>query len=195
MRLSLTALTTPTAIPLTTAEAKRHLGVTDSDHDLDIDTLIKAAMNYIERRSGRTLLTTSYRLDLPCFPDRIELPKTPLESLTSIDYYDVDGNDTPLANYQVWSSIDVPSYIVPAPSEVWPQTQAERIDAVRVVFDAGYGATEATVPPEAKHAIKLLIRHWYDNPSAVIVGSISKEVEFAADALIRSLGTGFYADV
>ena len=46
-----------------------------------------------------------------------------------------------------------------------------------------------------KHAIKLLIRHWYDNPSAVIVGSISKEVEFAADALIRSLGTGFYADV
>jgi hypothetical protein len=36
----------------------------------------------------------------------------------------------------------------------------------------------------AKHAIKLLVAHWFRNREAVLVGTISKDMEKAVDALL-----------
>lgn len=188
------ALLTTTRIPaLSLSDAKRSLGVTGNDNDTYIEDLVTAATNILRRWTGRELTTAQYRLSLGCFPWRIELPFPPLASVESVKYYDPDGVDQTLAEeaYQLVTSDTVPALLVPAPGTAWPSVQVDRVAAVRIEYTAG----TATAPPEARQFIRMLTRHWYDNPSGVVTGTISKEVEFALRSLAASLGTGFYADV
>jgi hypothetical protein len=57
---------------------------------------------------------------------------------------------------------------------------------VQITYLAGYGGA-ANVPAPAKHAIKMLVGHWYANRESVLIGSISKELEFAVTALLSPL--------
>lgn len=41
-----------------------------------------------------------------------------------------------------------------------------------------------------KIAVKLLIGHWYENRSAVVVGTVSKDLEFSLINIIVQLRTG-----
>ena len=53
------------------------------------------------------------------------------------------------------------------------------------ITDAGTGTHYVGVVPEkAKQAIKLLCGHWYENRESVLVGSISKQLEFTLTALL-----------
>lgn len=186
-------LLTTTRIPaLYLSDAKRSLGVTGDDNDTYIAELVEAAANILRRWTGRELTTTQYRLSLGCF-GRIEIPFPPLVTIDAFKYYDPDGVDQTLdaAAYQVAKSSEVPAILIPAPNTEWPSVQDGRIAAVRIEYTAG----SAVAPPEARQFIRLLIRHWYDNPSGVITGTISKEVEFSLKHIAASLGTGFYADV
>lgn len=186
-------LTTTRTPAISLSDAKRSLGVTGNDNDLYIGELVDAAANVLRRWTGRELTTTQYRLSLGCFPRAIELPFPPFVSVESFKYYDANGVDTTLAesDYQIRKSAEVPAILWPAPLAVWPQVQSDRIAAVRIEYTAG----SALAPPEARQFVRMLIRHWYDNPSGVITGTISKEVEFSLRHLAASLGTGFYADV
>lgn len=192
----LQTLLKPTTPILTLAEAKRHLGVTSDERDMDIESLVEAATNYIARRCGRTFGTTLYRLSLD--EDHVQdgsyteivLPYPPVQSVALIEYEDANGTTTELSDYQFLST-DERAWILPAPGERWPAVQDENATAFRIEYLAGYTET----PAEAKHAVRVLIRHWYDNASAVITGTISKEIELSLASLCRSLGTGWYADV
>ncbi len=192
----LQVLIKPSTPIITLAEAKRHLGVTSDERDTDIESMIDAATSYIARRCGRTFGTTLYRLSLDedqvedgSFT-KIELPYPPVQSVALIEYEDANGTTTELLDYQLVST-DECAYVLPAAGERWPAVQDENATAFRVEYLAGY----SEVPAEAKHAVKVLIRHWYDNASAVLTGTISKEIELSLASLCRSLGTGWYADV
>lgn len=185
----------PTTLAVSLADMKRHLGVTSSDRDIDIESLTEAATRYVEKRTKRTLVTTVYRLNLSdCHVpsgefEPICLPRPPIQSVSKVEYDPGTGTYTEITGYQLVKA-DEYSYILPAPSTRWPAVVKEKYNAFRVDYTAGY----ATVPPEAKHCIKLLVRHWYDNASAA-TESTTKEIELGVASLCRSLGTGFYADV
>lgn len=158
-----------------------------------IADLVDAAANVLRRWTGRELTTTRYRLSLVSFPACIELPFPPLASVESIVYYDPVGTDITMnvADYQIAKQLETVSTIWPAPSKEWPHVQSNRMDAVKIEFTSG----TATATPEARHFLRMLVRHWYDNPSAVTSGVMTKEVEFSLRSLAASLGTGFYADI
>jgi hypothetical protein len=48
------------------------------------------------------------------------------------------------------------------------------------------------VPAAIRHAILMLVAYWYDNRSTVLVGSISKQLEFAVESLLSSQKWGTY---
>jgi hypothetical protein len=49
------------------------------------------------------------------------------------------------------------------------------------------------VPAAIRHAILMLVGHWYDGArSGVLTGSISKEVEFGVKSLLDSQRWGSY---
>jgi hypothetical protein len=48
------------------------------------------------------------------------------------------------------------------------------------------------VPAAIRHAMLMLVGFWYENRSTVLVGSISKQLEFAVESLLASQKWGSY---
>jgi uncharacterized phiE125 gp8 family phage protein len=61
-----------------------------------------------------------------------------------------------------------------------------------VTWWAGYGASGTSVPAAIRHAILMLVGHWYESRSSVLTGSISKEIEFGVKSLLDSQRWGSY---
>ena len=184
----LTVTTAPTIEPLTTAQAKTHCEIpqADNNHDAYIDTLIQAAREAFELRTNRALINRTLTLTLDYFPIGnvpLYLPQSPVSSVTSISYLDPDGNSQTWAtsNYMLASNTD-PARVLLKYFKIWPITYYQA-QAVTVVYVAGYGATAASVPARCIHAMKLLIRHWFENRSPVTVGPAASDMPQAFEAL------------
>jgi uncharacterized phiE125 gp8 family phage protein len=181
--------TFPTTLPIQLAAIKDHLRIEDSEtvYDGDLTDLIRTAAEWIEANCHITLISTEYLCYFDTFPEsgELRLPLHPVSAIEEILYYDVDGASTELTTYQA-DLIDIPAKIYPAINATFPDTQAEKINAVSVELTAGYGINETFVPQLAKHLIKLLVAHWFKNREAVGVG-VSKEIEFSANELIKML--------
>lgn len=130
------------------------------------DLLIPGAVSDIEARTGRQLLTATWELTLPWFPAVLELPRPPVQSVSSVKYVDDAGTE---------QTVDSSVYVVTAPTgptagsgritlapgKVWP-VPAVRLDAVRVRFITGYGTTASTVPAAILTALVLLVEAKFD---------------------------------
>lgn len=106
----------------------------------------------------------------------ILLPRPPLVQVQSIKYIDQDGNQQTLAPSEyIVDSASEPARIVPAFGKAWPTTQ-NRINAVEIVFDAGY-ADAAHVPARIKSWIATRVGAMYENREEIAVGSRIVAVE------------------
>lgn len=177
------------------AEAKAHLVVQHTEDDTLITRLISAATRECSNRLNRQLITATLRLWLDCFPrqaDPIELRFPPIQSVEAVQYVDVDGD------LQTWDDglylvdrISEPARIRPAFGQIWPSTRRQ-YNAVSIECIAGYGDEPADIPQTIRHAVLLLIGHWYLNRESVVVGSISSDVGSTVDALLSGESWGGY---
>ncbi|MFN9743031.1 MAG: head-tail connector protein [Acidobacteriota bacterium] len=177
-------ITPPAAFPVTLAEAKAQCRVDHADDDAILNRLIAAATSYLDARAGvlnRCLINQTWELTLDAFPpDEIQIDLGPVQSIVDVNYDDPSG---------AAQSLVVTSYILDAASPTawvvsqddWPAT-IEAVNAVRVRFIAGYGGTSAAVPDAIRHAILMLVSHWYENREAV--GQPQAELPMAVTALL-----------
>ncbi len=177
--------TPPTVEPVTLQEACDWCKVSLGDDAAVMTGLVKAARHHVEMIIGRQLITATWTLKLDGFPCRIVCPRPPLASVTSITYTD-EANATQTLSaslYQV-DTYREPGIIVPEYGRTWPTTRADTVNTVTVVYQAGYGATGASVPDDIKTAILLLCAHWYEHREEVITGTIQTTMDKASDALL-----------
>lgn len=171
----------PTSEPITTADAKTHLRVDISDDDQYIAALIRAARQSCENYCARAFITQTRQTILDSFYScdggdaygqsvMLRLGRAPVISLTSITYVDMNGATQTLdpTKYQVDLATE-PARILPVYGSYWPVVRPQ-LAAVTVTYQAGYGAASA-VPDAIKHAMRILISHWYENREPVIIGS------------------------
>lgn len=154
----------PGAEPVTTAEAKKHANVEHADDDSYIDLLISSARQRVEDYTGRILIDTTFTLYLDTFPPRIVLPFVPLDSVTSVKYFDSTGTLTTLTvvdDFQVDDKAE-PAVIRPAQNDVFPDTEIDKANAVEIEFIAGYGTAGSDVPEILKTALKFIVARWYE---------------------------------
>lgn len=149
----------PTSDPVTLGELKAHLRVTSSDETPLLRSLIKAATEWAEDYTWRSLLQQTWVLKLDRFPnygDPIWLPRPPLSSVTSITYIDTNGNSQTLSSslYDVDSTTKDLTGIWEAYDQEWPDVRDE-INSVTVTYVTGYGTAIDDVPYRIRHAIKL----------------------------------------
>lgn len=176
-------VTDATSDPVTLEATKAHLRVETMEDDALIEDQISHATRYIQDRQKRQLMQATYRYCVDYFPGMIKVPRPPLSSVTSLKYYDTDGvlqtlvEDT---DFEVDTDAE-PGRIIPYYGTTWPTTR-QRTKAVQLTYVAGY-ASAAVVPKPTVQAILLLVGHWYENRESVVVGTISKEIEFAVNAL------------
>lgn len=196
---SVTRTTGPAVEPLTVAEAKLHLRVDITDDDVFIGTLITAAREWVENYLDRTLITTQLILRAAEFPtEELELARPPMATAGTatavvITYTLADTTTATLSTglYRV-DRTSTPGNVAPIINGTWPSDVIEDANAVAVTYWAGYGPTSASVPATIRHAMLMLIGHWYDRRSAVLTGTISKPIEFAVESLLASNNWGQY---
>ncbi len=169
-----TLQTGPTKEPVTLVEAFYQLrlfvpGEAPESHTdaAYVAGLITAARNYVENITRRALITQTWDYYRDSWPagDRFELPYAPLQSVTSVKYTDTDGDETTLtvSTDYVVDTASEPGAIVLPYGETWPADQLNPKTPIVVRFVCGYGDDAANVPEEIKHAILLLVAHWYTN--------------------------------
>lgn len=186
-RLRPVLVTPASAALMTLAEVKTHLRVDHTDDDTYIQTLINAAVSYLDGytgRLGRAILEQTWRMDFDGFSTQLRLPVGDLMAVSSVTYYDANNAQQTLsANvYQVQTD-GLGPYVALKTGQAWPSTYS-RLDAVRVTWTAGYGSAAASVPVAIKHAAFLLIGTWYDNRASISTNSGVAEVPFTVEALL-----------
>lgn len=201
--MTLVLVTAPAAEPVSLADAKDWLRVTDTNSDTLITNLIASARQAVESETSRALITQTWEMRIDDFtPHRadrsralymhrpfpaMEIPKPPLQSVVSIKYIDVNGVLQTLAS-SVYA-VAIPSgpfaqngsYRL-ANDQSWPDTLTDA-DVVRVQFTAGYGAAPTSVPMALQHAILHLVADLYAYRERQI-GGVSIAGNASAEALI-----------
>ena len=200
--LSLIRQTPPAVEPVTVAEAKAHLRVDTADDDTYIGTLITAAREWCEQYLDRTLVHTQWVMRFDKFPPDgtmdIELPRPPMSlagtttaviltftsetggtQAYSTDSFRVDRNATPGAVKTLYG-------------QTWPPHLMDD-NAISVTWWAGHGSAGSSVPAAIRHAMLMLIAHWYENRSATLgTGAVPQEVPLGVNALLDSQRWGSY---
>lgn len=179
----------PSITPVSLTEAKAQLDIGYTDKDALITALIQAATGYLDGWTGilgRCLVEQTWRQDFDRFAYCLRLPLSPVIDIASVKYDDAAGDEQTIAaeNYSLLND-DLGPYVKFIDTFSFPDIHDEW-PAVRVTYDAGYeseGST-STVPAPIKQAILLLVRHWFDNPTAVVVGVTAQAVPMSVDALI-----------
>jgi uncharacterized phiE125 gp8 family phage protein len=176
--MGLTITTPPTAEPVTLDEAKAHLRVDGTAEDAYITALIQAARAWVESWTTRQLVQAEYRWQIDRFPHKsqeaLRLPRAPVASVDSIEYVDGGGTTQTFTDYQADLAVE-PGIILPDTNSQWPSVQTDKLNAVTVTFTAGYAPDDSqsptdpagNVPQGLKHAIMLLVGHWFEHRLSV----------------------------
>jgi uncharacterized phiE125 gp8 family phage protein len=161
--MSLILLSGPASEPITLAEAKAHLRVDGTTEDTLITSLITTARLQIEAAFGLALITQSWSYRLDCWPRAmaVELPLRPVQSITRIRVTRTDATLVTLdpAAYLLDGASLPPRLLATASPLEPPGVRALGIDIELV---AGFGAAGANVPYPIRHALLLLVAHWYE---------------------------------
>jgi len=161
-----TLITAAATEPLTMAEVKTHLGLPSANNDFDtqITSLIETARRFFEESTNRQTVTATWDFTFDSFPvGRLPLliPRSPVQSITSVTYTDADGVSTTWSssNYTV-DAANEPGRVFPVFNEVWPVARGiEGALVVRAI--CGYG-TAAQVPASVKACMLMLIDDWFN---------------------------------
>jgi uncharacterized phiE125 gp8 family phage protein len=174
----------PTVEPLTLAEVKNFLKEEQATNNDLITAMIVSARKIAEGKCNRRLVTQTVKLSLDDFPSEdIEIQGSPIQSISTVKYYDDDNNLQTLAatNYQLDITEEPARFGISSTGE-WPSVY-DRFNAVEITFVAGYGLA-AAVPDNIKQAMYFMIGHWYENREDVVVGRQVNEVPQASEALL-----------
>lgn len=194
--MSIKLVLAPSIEPVTLEEAKQHCRVWDDSDDEYLVGLIVAARRWCESYCSRSLITTRWREVFTDFPGygAFRVLRAPLLSVSSIVYIDSAGASQTLdaATYVTLSDCE-PGEVRLAYGKTWPSVRSEGVAApVTLTYDAGYGTTADSVPASIRHAIKLMIGHWFENREPIVTGTIVAAVPDSAKSLLISEGWGDY---
>ncbi|MCW0235273.1 MAG: head-tail connector protein [Ferrovibrio sp.] len=185
----LSVVTAPIDDVVSLPDAKRHLRVDYDDDDAYIASLVGAAVANIDGPEGwlgRALGEQSLVLTLDAFPcgrRRLSIPLPPLVSVEAVSYIDGSGTEQSLAGFRVFG-VGAPygGYVLPPLGQDWPRTHCDP-GSVTVEFTAGYGNG---IPAPVRHAILLMIGHWFRNREAVEDAKLA-ELPMGVAALLNPL--------
>lgn len=170
-------------------DVKQHIGVT---HDLDdgiINTYLLAALKICEEVTDRVANETDYAVYYDAWPScrYLPIPRAPVITAL-VEYKDTNGEWQTFSDYSEDFISPTPRLYIPS-SVTLPDLEEDEVNVIRIDFTAGYqgGEYSTSLPDNYRQAVYLLTSHYYQNREAVLVGTNSKEIEFAVNALLGSL--------
>lgn len=187
--------------PLSLDEAKIFCRVDSPDDDDLIVSLIKSARRRVEKDTGLAIMTQKFVCVYDRWPDQapgglsgpwwdgvregpisivsytnaIDIPKRPFQAITGFKVRDAYGafTDVDSSIYFVEVS-DMRAKIIRKLGQIWPIVVLAPQSAIEIEFTAGFDSAPNTgVPDDLIHAIRVVVKHWYDNREMVMEGKTS----------------------
>ena len=190
----------PAAEPVNADDLRTHLGIdATAMEDAVANNLIAEAREMIEEHLNLAMITQTWRLTLDNWPAAfdewwdgvrdghvghfltsgksidVEVPRWPLQSITSVTVYDEDGTSSAVTVANVFD-VDTQSFpgrITLKRGATWPVALRAN-NAIEVVYVAGYGAAGVAVPAPMRRAVKQLAAGLYANRGDCSVESVLK---------------------
>jgi uncharacterized phiE125 gp8 family phage protein len=198
MKPHISIVSQPSSEPITLAQASAHLRVDSDDDQGYIMDLVAVAREYFDSMTGRSSARMGYLLTAARWEDLMEIDtedvlqtlplerrviriyRTPLVEVASVKYFAPDASEL--------TELDPTDYRVITTSEPGaiqfvgtPPDVADRADAIQIEFAAGNDCATAM----AKHAIRMLTAHFYEQRTPVAFASVT-EIPFTLRAIIEN---------
>ena len=184
---ALVLTTPPDEEPVTLEKAREHLRDPPSFDELT--AMIVAARQQAEAYTQRAFITQTWTASWSRFPGiaaGLVLPFPPLQSVTSVAYFDTSNTQQTLTEntHFLVDAASQPGVVTPHVQDhtTWPATDG-RNNAVEVVYVAGYGAA-AAVPQAIKHAILLMVGDMFQHRESIGVGTVAFQLGMTPKALL-----------
>jgi uncharacterized phiE125 gp8 family phage protein len=145
---SLELVTAPAREPLSLDYAKDLLHIDSTADDDVIQGLIGASRHFCEGFQNRAYLEQTWDLWLDDWPDEdyIQIPRPPLQSVTSVKYYDTDDTEYTLSSDDYFvDTASARGRVHLAYNDIWPSTTLRPAKAIAIRFTAGYETYSTTV--------------------------------------------------
>lgn len=214
--LRLVVTTGPAQLPVTLSQVKHRLGVGDdtTSDDAYLMQLVRAATEIGEKRTGRAFVTQTLTLWLDGWPKdatgreeiwegwrqgaetnlltprrAIELPRPPLQSITSVSTFDDSDTETTYAssNYFVDTATEPGRLVLRNSASAPAPTRAA--NGLKVVYTAGYGADPGDVPEGLREGVLRLASFFFENrgdcPEDEALRMAGAEVLFRTEKVMR----------
>lgn len=188
----------PVVEALALTDAKAQCNVQHADDDEFIERLIRAARGCIDgpQGIGIAMVAQQWRMSLDAMPPRIWIPMGPVLSIEGLTYLDDAGDRQTLdAECYTWRKELFGARIKPVFNGAWPVVRCD-YDSVQVTFTAGFEGTGDSPPsldnvPEAlRHAMAMLVGHWYENRQTSVIGVVPATLQHAFDGLTERYRVG-----
>lgn len=164
---NITVITPPAQALISLSEMKTALRVDHDADDLLIAQMIDAAIWEAQQTSARAFVTQTLSLALDAWPADgvIRLWWPPVQSVTSVTYYDADNVLQTVDSGDYITILDLaPSLLVPARGKWWPSDLRD-VSPIRIRYTAGYGtpAAVASASPDIVAYVKGLVAVDYEH--------------------------------
>lgn len=184
--MALTLMSGAAEEPVTVAEAKAHLRIDGSAEDVLIASLILTSRLHVEAAMGLALITQDWRMTLDRWPEggEVRFPLRPIQSITSVSVAGDDG--APVAVSEADYTLDGQALrprLIPREGS-WPQPET-RASGIEIQFTAGIGDEAEDIPQPIRHAIVLLVAHWYEHRDPLEIGSAASAIPAAVSELLK----------
>ena len=155
-------------LPVAIDTVLNHLRIDTSDDNDVVHQMIEAAVEYAEESiMWKRLIDQTWIDYFDVFEDWMELRWSPVDSITSVQYLDINGSEQTLATtvYELAFKHSI-GHVRLKYGQTFPSTYGHP-DAVYVTYKAGYGTAPSDVPMKIRMGLTQLVAHWYRNREAV----------------------------
>ena len=185
--MGIKVIANPSSEPISLSDMKSYLRIATSvpEDDSLITSYIQASREYYESIQNKSYMPKTLELALDKWPckDYIELKRPPVQSVTSVKYYDINDIEYTLSSDDYY--FDDYSFVPRIQlkyNKYFPPTTLRPNNAVIIRYVAGY-LNSNSVPMTVVQAIKLLVAYWYENREAGAL-TVPKEIEFSVKSLL-----------
>lgn len=193
MTAALELVTGPATASLTLAEVKAQLRIDSDDEDTLLTNLIHTAEAHVDGLGdlGRAMITQTWAQYENQAPGWVRLHMTPVQSLTSVEYYDSDGTlqTATVSDFELWRDGDH-MICKPKDGKQWPGADT-RPDAIKITYVSGFGDASSDIPESIRQAMLMLIAHLYENREAVTEAKLMS-TPMGYDMLMNNQRVGWY---
>ena len=171
--------------PVTLAEAKAHCRIDGTAEDAFVSSLITTSRLQIEQALGLALITQSWIWTFDAWPSPgpVILPMSPVQAIDSVKIFAADGSPEVIESGRyVLDGNAMPARLLPTSTNL-PDPGAKAL-GIEIAFSAGFGTTPSLVPQPIRHALLLLVAHWYENREPIAHKDMPRIPDFVSELLL-----------